>query len=249
MALPLSGSQLFGGVMVLVGVVVLAFSARYVWRATSIYRAIDVASLDGAAAGMLVRVAGTAQRGPGDALLAPFSGEHCFALRYAVEERRLSPLLLPWFVTVYERARSTPFRVHTPEGRIDVVAPARTVTLERQTVATVTPDERPPERIERFDQQTSALPSTTIWRTPPSVLEPIRRFLSLGTRRYTEEKAMPDGEVTVVGNVTEDGDSIDPLVVSDRSPATTVLRMAKTSLVGLAIGGFGLLLGLALLVI
>lgn len=249
MALPLSSGQLFGAVMVLVGVVVLAFSARYVWRATSIYRAIDVALLEDTTAGMLVRVAGTAQRGPGDALLAPFSGEHCFALRYAVEERRLSPLLLPWFVTVYERARSKSFRVHTPEGRIDVVAPARTVTLERQTVATATPDERPPERIERFEEQTSGLPSTTIWRNPPSVLEPVRRLLSLGTRRYSEEKTTPGDEVTVVGYITEDGDGIDPLVVSDRSPTTTVLRMAQTSLVGLAIGGFGLLLGLVLLVV
>jgi hypothetical protein len=60
---------------------------------------------------------------------------------------------------------------------------------------------------------------------------------------------MPGDEVTVVGRVTETGDGIDPLVVSDRPPSKTIFRMAKTSLIGLSIGLFVVILGLTLFLI
>ena len=115
-----SGSVLFGSVLALIGGLVLAFSARYVWRATAVRRARKVSSLADTPPGTLVRVSGTAKQAS-DLLTAPFSGQDCLALRYAVEERRLSPGLLPWFVTLHETAGSNPFRVRTSETVVDVV--------------------------------------------------------------------------------------------------------------------------------
>jgi hypothetical protein len=233
-----STTQLFGVAMLVVGAVVLLFSLRYVWRAGRVFRSQSVTSLAGVTPGSYVRVAG--------ALTAPFSGRESLVLRYAVEERRLSPLLLPWFVTIHERAGSVPFRLRTPAAAVDVVEPAHTVTLDRATVATVDADEDAPERIARFERRTDALPTTTAWRDPPGPLRGIAAALSFGTRRYTEQRASPGDDVTVVGRVTESGD-LDPLVVSDRSRGATLRRMAGTSLLGLAIGAFAVAMGLVLL--
>ncbi|WP_435117532.1 hypothetical protein [Halolamina sp. C58] len=247
MVLGLSGSDLFAVAMLLAGAVVLLASARYVWRASAVVRADAADSLAGIDSGSLVRLSGTAEPGADEELLtAPFSGTDSLALRYAVEERRLSPYLLPWFVTIHERAGSVPFRLRTPAAVVDVTEPTRTVTLDTERVATVRPDETPPERVERFEQRTDALPSTTFWHARPPGLGPVVNALSLGTRRYTEQRASPGDEVTVVGRVSEGG--VDPLVVSDRSPAGTLRRMAGISLVGLAIGAFVVALGLVLLV-
>jgi hypothetical protein len=245
----LSGSQLFGVGLAVIGMVVLAFSGRYVWRTTGIYRAEAVSTLGETAPGTLVRISGTAQEGDADLLSAPFSRSDCLALRYAVEERRLSPVLLPWFVTIHELAGSDTFRLRTSEAQVDIAEPAHTVTLERNIVATVPSSDEPPERIARFERATDAVPVTTYWRTPPSFLRPITRHLSLGTRRYSEQRAVPGDDVTVVGRVTERGDGVDPLVVSDRPPRQTFFRMAKTSLVGLCIGVFVVALGLALVLL
>jgi hypothetical protein len=248
MVLGFSGGRLFGLVFVAVGAVVLLFSARYVWRATAVVRAASVDSLDGVDPGSLVRLSGTAEAGEADGLTAPFSGRASLALRYAVEERRLSPSLLPWFVTIHERAGSVPFRLRTPETVVDAVEPTRTVTLARTVVAAVAPGETPPERVGRFERRASALPATTRWRDPPALLRAPAQWLSLGTRRYTEERATPGDDVTVVGHVTAAG-GVDPLVVSDRSPAGTFRRMAGTSMVGLTIGAFVVVLGVGLLVL
>ena len=245
MVLGLSGSQLFGVAMLLGGAVVLLASARYVWRASAVVRAATVDSLAGVASGSLVRLSGTAEPGDDDTLTAPFSGSHSLVLRYAVEERRLSPYLLPWFVTIHERAGSVPFRLRTAASVVDVTEPTRTVTLRENCVATVTPDETP-ERVERFERRTDALPSRTYWHARPFVVGAVLDALSLGTRRYVEARSTPGEDVTVVGRVTDGG--VDPLVVSDRSPAGTLRRMAGTSLVGLAIGAFVVALGLVLLV-
>ncbi|WP_199725527.1 hypothetical protein [Haloarcula sp. Atlit-7R] len=64
-----------------------------------------------------------------------------------------------------------------------------------------------------------------------------------------EQRAMPGDEVTVVGHITETGNGVNPLVVSDRPPGQTSLRMGKTSLVGLCIGVFVVALGLVLVVL
>ncbi|MFW5939546.1 MAG: hypothetical protein ACOCSD_05375 [Halolamina sp.] len=245
MVLGLSGGDLFGAAMLAVGAVVLLVSGRYVLRGVAVFRAPPVSSLDGTNVGTLVRVSGTASERD-ETLPAPFTGRESLVLRYAVEERRLSPVLLPWFVTIHERSGSTPFRLRTPEGVVDIVEPTRTVTLGRDVVATVGADETPPERVGRFERRTDALPATTPWRDPPTGLGWLAGRLSLGARRYTEERATPGDDVTVVGRVTERG--LDPLVVSDRPRPETLRRMASTSLAGLAIGAVVVALGAALLV-
>lgn len=240
-----SGPALFGIGMLAVGVLAVGVTGRYVWRSTGIYRAATVDGVAEASVGDLVRFTGAVQDGPAEPLTAPFSGQRCRAIRYAIEERRLSPHGLPWYLTIHETAGSVPFRVRTATATIDVEAPARTVTLERQVVATVGPDETPPERIGRFERETDGLPETTIWGSPPGPLRPIARALSFGTREYLEQRAETGEAVTVVGRVTEDG-GVDPMVVSDRQPLATAIRMAKTSFVGLAAGVAGIALGVVL---
>lgn len=74
----------------------------------------------------------------------------------------------------------------------------------------------------------------------------INRALSLGTRRYTERRASPGDEATVVGRA--DGAGVDPVVVSDRPPGAALYRTVRTSLAGLAVGLGDVLLGALLLV-
>lgn len=244
----LSATDLFGGGMLLVGGTVLVVSARHVWRATAVFRATTLADLERENAGTLVRVSGTVTRSDDDLLVAPFSAIECVALRYHIEERRLSFLyLLPWYVTVHEATGAGAFGVRTVEESVPVVAPAHTVTLANHVVATIGADAEPPERISNFERESGGVPSSTVWRDPPSIIRPLFRVLSIGTRRYSERRAALGDEVTVVGRVTGDGSGIDPLVVSDRSPSGTVFRMAKTSFAGLLIGLAGLLLGYFLL--
>lgn len=250
MALPggLSLSELFGGAMLLVGGIVLVVSARYVWRATAVFRATELDSLTNSDAGTLVRVAGSVSRSDDELLVAPFSGSNCVALRYQIEERRLSVLyLFPWYVTVHEAAGAVAFAVQTDADTVPIVEPARTVALTTHVVGTTDPGEEPPEQIRAFEQESSNVPLSTVWRDPPAIITPPFRIFSIGTRRYSEQRATVGDAVTVVGRVVSDRAGIDPLVVSDRSPAGTVFRMAKTSIAGLLIGLVGLLLGLFLL--
>jgi len=88
-----------------------------------------------------------------------------------------------------------------------------------------------------------------VWRDPPAFVRPLASALSLGTRRYSEQRLHPGDDVTVVGRVVGDADGdgdaggVDPIVVSDRPRAETLYRMAKTSLAGLLIGLVGVALG------
>ncbi|MGM0398387.1 MAG: hypothetical protein ACQEQY_05275 [Halobacteriota archaeon] len=239
----------FGAVVLVLGTIVLAVSARYVWRASAVLRATSVQSLATVQAGTLVRVTGTASQGDTPLLVAPFSGRECLALRYRVEERRSSPALLPWFVTIHEVAGADGFRVRTPEATLDVVEPAHTVVLDDHVVATVDPGSTPPDLIARFEQRVAAIPSSTVWRNPPAPLRPLASFLSLGTRRYVEHRVLPGDEVSVVGWVTDGSAGIDPLVIADGPPGRTLRRMATTSLFGLAIGAFAFLLGVAVVLV
>ncbi|WP_136688150.1 hypothetical protein [Halorhabdus amylolytica] len=244
--LGLSGIQLFGLGLGVAGLLVLTVSVRYVWRATAVLRAQDVDSIDSLDSGTLVRVSGTIESIE-DPITTPFSGTDCAVLRYGIEERRLSPYLLPWFVTIHERTAAHPFTLRTATGTVAVVEAVRTVTLEKKVVATVGADEEPPERIADFQRSVSGAPGWTIWRDPPQPFRRLARTLSLGRRRYLEQRAIESDRVTAVGRVAEDG--LDPIVVSDRSPTDTLVRMAKTSLAGVLIGGGTLSLAILLLVI
>jgi len=251
MALPgeLTVTELFGGAMLLVGSLVLAVSARYVWRATVVVRATDIDSLNTTDAGTLAQVTGDVAQSDGDVLAAPFSSTDCVALQYQIEERRLSVLyLLPWYVTVHEATGAVPFDLETETGTVAVIEPVRTVALTTDIVATTGFDKEPPARIRTFEQESTNVSRSTVWRNPPAIIRPLFRVFSLGTRRYSEQRAAVGDELTVVGRVTNTGSGIDPLVVAGGSPAGTVFRMAKTSIGGLLIGLVGLLLGTFLLV-
>jgi hypothetical protein len=243
MALPAFPS-LFGVAMCLLGVVVCLVSARHGRRTAALVRAASVDRLDGVADGTLVRVSGTV-RGAERTLTAPFSGVDCVACRAVVEERRPGSLLLPTYVTIHEPAESTAFDVRTPHATVSVAEPARTVALDSTVVATVGPDADPPDRIVRYERAADDI--GTGWRSRPTPLAPVARALSLGTRRYVERRLSPGDDVTVAGRVR--AGSLDPLVVSTATPVGTLARLSRTSLAGVAIGAFALLIGVALLVV
>jgi hypothetical protein len=248
MAFPVTGATLFGAGMVIVGIVVLLVSLRYVWRTSRVWRAPAVTTLADVAPGTLVRITGTVHGVDGRGVAAPFSGRSPVAIRASVEERRLSPYGLPWFVTIWETQQAVPFAIRTAEADVSVGNPVRTVVLGTDEQTTVGAGDTLPERIAAFAAETPAIPGTTVWRDPPSVLAPLWRLVSFGTRRYREAALAATDEVTVVGRCGRDG-TIDPLVLSDRSPGRTFWRMARTSLGGLIIGTVGVALGVALLVI
>jgi hypothetical protein len=238
-------STLFGIMMLLVGGVALGASARYIWRGATVYRARIVDRLDGVPTGTLVRVEGTVEADETGTLTAPFSGAACVAIQATVEERRLSPVVLPWDVALHEPTGAQPFRVRTESGTIAISEPTQTVTLERTQVATVGRGEAPPERIRAYEAESSAL-APTVWRDPPSALTGVVDLLGLGRRTYSEQRVGAGDRVTVVGRVTPDG--LRPLVVSDRTPRDTLWRMSGTSVAGIAIGLVGIALGTALLI-
>lgn len=236
---------LFGVAMLLLGAFVCLVSARHLWRTGALVRADPVGRIDGVTDGTLVRVTGTvdAER----TLTAPFSGVDCVAYRAIVEERRPGTLLLPTDVTIHEPARSTAFVVRTPHGTVSVADPIHTVTLDSTVVATVGPDDDPPERIARYERETDGLQVETFWTAPPGPLAPVTRALSLGRRRYSERRASPGDDVTVAGRVS-DG-RIDPLVVFAGTPVGALARLSRTSLVGFVIGAVVVALGAAILLV
>ena len=241
-------TTLFGGAMLLVGGIALLASGRYIWRATAVLRATERETLDDVAPTSLVRVAGTVTASDDDVLVAPFSGVDCVALQYQIEERRLSFLyLFPWYVTIHEATTAVPFTVRTETGSVSVVEPVKTVALASHVVETTRATAAPAERIATFERDHEAIPASTRWQHLLGFLAPLARTLSLGTRRYSEQRAVVGADVTVVGGVTADGAGLDPIVVSDGSPIATVGRMAKTSIAGVLIGVVGLLLGYFLL--
>lgn len=244
--LDLTGTQLLGLGFVALGFLVVALSARYVWRATGLWRASRIEAIEDATPGSLVRFDGVVGRGSEASLRAPFSGAECQVLRYSIEERRFGPAVLPWDVTRHETAGSVPFRVRTADDAIDLLGPTRNVVLQRQVVQAVPIDEQPQDRVRRFEQDHGLQAATSRWRSPPAILRPLFRVLSLGTRRYVEARTDIGEDVTVLGRVTERGDAVDPIVIADRGPLSTALRMGRTSFVGVATGLGGILFGTVL---
>ncbi|AXG10360.1 hypothetical protein [Haloplanus rubicundus] len=236
---------LFGVATLLLGAFVCLVSVRHLWRTAALARADPVDRIDGVAEGALVRVSGAvdAER----TLTAPFSGVDCVAHRAVVEERRPGAFFLPTDVTIHEPTRSTAFAVRTPHARVSVADPVRTVALDSTVVATVGPDDDPPERIARYERETDGLGRETVWTAPPAPLVPVTRTLSLGRRRYSERRASPGDDVTVAGRV-RDG-RLDPLVVSTGSAGNALRRLSTTSLAGLLIGAVAVVLGAAILVL
>ena len=246
MAVPgdLSLTTLFGLVMLLIGGFILLVSGRYIWRATAVVRAAELDAIGDATPGTLVRVSGTAVRNDADLIVAPFTGTECVALRYQVEERRIGlPNPLPWYVTIHDATGAVEFAVQTAAGTVPIVDSVRTVVLTPEVIETTSAKTTPAERVQAFEQRHDDVPTSTIWRQPPSVLVPIFRLLSLGTRRYSEQRAARGADVTVIGRVSEDKTSIDPLLISDRPPIAALFRMANTSIVGVLTASIGLALG------
>ncbi|ELZ84669.1 hypothetical protein C453_11661 [Haloferax elongans ATCC BAA-1513] len=242
-----TGTLLFGVGFLVVGGFVVLVSGRYVWRTLSVVRADAVSEVGSQHAGDVVKVTGTAAQTGDKALVAPFSERPSLAVRYEIAERRLSPIVVPWFVTIFTNSASVPFTIDTGSQRVSVGSPPRTVTTSTDVVETIGPTESPPDHVASFERETDAVAASTWWRTPPRVVRRLWSVIGLGARRYTEERVVPGDSVTVVGRVSDDADAtISPVVVSSFSPIRSVYRMASTSVVGLSIGIVSLALGTVL---
>nr|WP_241429818.1 hypothetical protein [Haloferax larsenii] len=241
-----SGTALFGAGFLVVGGFVVLVSGRYVWRTLSVARADEVSAVGTQHAGDVVKVTGTASRAEDGALVSPFSERPSLAVRYEIAERRISPIVVPWFVTIFTNSASVPFTLNTGSQRVTVESPPRTVTTSTDVVATVGPDEALPDHIASFERETDAVAASTWWRNPSRVVRRLWSVIGLGARRYTEERVVPGDSVTVVGRVSGDSATLSPVVVSSFSPMRSVYRMASTSVVGLSIGLVCLVLGTVL---
>ena len=245
-----SGPGLFGAAMLVLGAVVALVSLWYAWHATRAVRAPSLASVETASAGDRVTVEGTARPGPDEPLASPFRDRECLAVQATVEERRLValPVPLPTWVQLARTSVAQPFRVRTPTVDCPVVAPTSSLVLSAETVAEVAPDETPDGAARAFERRHD-VPPRTFWHGRPPVVGAVAGALSLGHRRYGEGTLESGAEVVVAGRLVEiegEGDNllgVDPDLVSTRSPAATLARVARTSLVGLAAGALAILLG------
>ena len=194
--------------------------------------------------GTLAQVSGTVVQNDTDLIVAPFSGIDCVALRYQVEERRIGfPTLLPWYVPIHEATAAVEFAVQTTAGTLPIIDSVRTVVLTTDVIETTSAETTPAERVRTFEQRHDAIPTSTSWQHPPSVLVPIFRVLSLGTQRYSEQRAARGAGVTIIGRISKNQTGIDPLIISDRAPLSTFLRMANTAILGVLTAIIGLSLG------
>lgn len=247
-----SGTALFGGALAGAGALIALLGLRHAWRASAVLRAPapgdrasdDPASDDPASDdrtsgdAAFVRLEGAVDAVEGDEPIeAPFSGTPSTVVRHHVSERRIGPNLpfLPGDVTVREGTDSAPFEVRTTSTTATVDGAVGTAILDPETVATVPPGESPPDRILAFDAEADVPDGGSPLASLPGPLSGLGRRAGLGRRTYTEHRLEPGEDATVVGRPLEDA-TVDPLVVSDRSPRGTVLAMARTGLVAVAIG-------------
>ena len=246
-----SGPALFSVAMLALGAAVALVSLWYAWHATRALRAPSLTSVETASAGDRVTVEGTAHSGPDAPLASPFRERECLAVQATVEERRLVvlPVPLPTWVQLARTSVAQPFRVRTPTDDCPVVAPTSSLVCSTETVAEVAPGETPDGAVGAFERRHD-VPSRTFWHGRPPVVGAVAGALSLGHRRYREGTLEPGADVLVAGRLveteSEGGLGIDPDLVSTRSRAATLARVARTSLVGLAAGALGVLLGVFL---
>ncbi|GAB3685579.1 hypothetical protein GCM10028857_16310 [Salinarchaeum chitinilyticum] len=255
--MPLQFTTLFGAGLAFVGALMALLGFRHVWRASSVLRAPHADEPEAADAAM-VRYDGTvAGAGGADPVEAPFSGTESVVVRHVVEERQINPgvWILRWDVVIEEGVESVPFELDTADATVTVDGAIGTAILGREQIASVDAGESPPDRIRAFLADSGLRETPLVFGSLPGPFEGIGRWLGLGRRTYSEERLATGDSVTVVGHPigsgTGDGGSetVDPLIVSERSPWGTFRSMATTGLVALVMGVAVLAIGLVVLLV
>lgn len=236
--------SLFGGVMLLLSAVVVAFSLRHAVRGFRLVAADPLSSAS--ETGEFVRTSGSVVTTT-DRLTAPFTGTACVAVQFEVEERGVGPYYLPSWERIGGGRAVTGFEVRADGRQVAVGDDPSTVSLDRSSSVTVPRGQQPPDRVRDYLQTTEEL--TARGARLPKLLA--GRF-SFGDRRYLERRLDPGDRVTVFGRVADGRRPdchLDPLVVSDASPGRTALRVALQSATGLAIGAVAGAIGLTVLLL
>ena len=247
-------ATLFGAAMALGGALMLGLGIRHVWRASKVLRAPGPDEADAADAS-IVRLRGTVAEHGEELVEAPFSGTEVVVERHVVEERQLNPSVpvLPWDVVLEEGTASAPFDLRTAETTATVDGRIGTAILGRETVTTIGVGEALPDRIAAFHEQRELSTEPLGFGSLPGPLARIGRAVGLGKRTYSEERLKIGDEATIVGYPVDGAaavsGTVDPLIVSDRSPHGTFFAMAKTGLVASVLGIGVLAIGLLLLLV
>lgn len=205
-------------------------------------REIDVADLMTGTTGPVV-LTGRARKAE-RALEAPFTGEACLAVQYAVEERRQTRNGSTW-EEIHGGAGAVPFVLEDDTGSVLVEPDRFRLGLDRAEAIRVDGGEHPPGRIREFVERSEAVDSEE--RTLDlKVFE-----LNVGDdRRYVEHRLEPDETVTVFGEATPRtgrsvgigqvnaaiGPGSNRVVIAETTPGWTVLRVYWHVLVAAAVG-------------
>lgn len=234
----------FGGGLLLLAAVALAFSLRHATRGARLAAADPYTSAS--EPGDFVRASGAVVT-TDERLRAPFTGRNCVAVRFDVEERRVGSYYLPSWERIGGGTANTGFEVRADGRRITVGDDPSTVSLGRSASVTVPRDEDPPAEIREYLGAADGVATDAV--NPP---KPLAGPFSFGDRRYRERRLDPGDHVTVFGRIagaTDPDRRLDPVVVSDASPAETAFRIARQSTAGLAIGAVSGLVGLTVLLV
>ncbi|RDI69737.1 hypothetical protein [Halopelagius longus] len=243
--MPSLAPSLFGGGLLVLAAVVVAFSLRHATRGIRLATADSLTSAS--EPGDFVRASGAVVT-TDERLTAPFTKTDCVAVRFDVEERRVGAYYLPRWERIGGGRANTGFEVRGDGRRVTVGDDPSTVSLDRSSSVTVERGEDPPAGVRDY-LQTSEQVAANAAATPP---KPLDGLFSFGDRRYRERRLDPGDDATVFGRVAEATDPdrhLDPVVVSDASPRRTAFRVARQSTTGLAIGVCSGLVGLLVLLV
>jgi|GEM_PF-1571327 len=188
-------------------------------------------------------------------IAAPFSGTDSVVVRHVVEERQINPgvWILQWDVVIEEGVQSVPFELQNGDATVTIDGAIGSALLAREQIASIDAGESPPEQIRAFLADSGLRETPLVFGSLPGPLAGLGRWLGLGQRTYSEERLEEGDSVTVVGHPIGSGageggsETIDPLVVSDRSPWGTFRSMATTGLVALVMGVAVLAVGIIVL--
>lgn len=189
-------------------------------------------------------------------LEAPFSGEQCLAYEFEVEEYRHDDDGSNWH-TRASGERVVPFTLEDGTGAVGVEATASSLSVERDYRTVVHPDERPPERVQRFLDGEAHLDHDTAMFDVAGISiggdkhRFTERRLDPGTTAYAAGRAEPTTAVdgaspTLVddGGGRFDGLVGKPFVVADAGEDEAEWRHLKLgvgmTLFGLVFAGFPL---------
>ena len=242
--LPFSPVLLVVAVFAIVGLAVVAFSAREFWLALRLHRTDPTPVADVPNRSGMVEVQGVA-RVAEETVTAPFTGTASLACEWTVEEEHHDDDGSHW-EDIASGTQRVPFRVDDGTGSVLVYPAGVDLRLGRDADIRVEGGETPPERIQQFidaDAHDRVDDEDTAFELGGL------RIATGSDRRYVERRLDPDERVYVYGQVRYDTSVseragevnavIEPgnrFVVADTDDRGVTRRVLRDALVPLFVG-------------